>query len=212
MSDRELQGIADGLCALYDLGDAPDVSSFLCDEPTMRGMVGSQVDRGEVLAVVEEDGAAFVGLYLAPRALAALGQRPSFSSWQLAVEGVSHLVYLGFRAASDEPVSELELELQAEVDKWALGLLGRNPLEGWGVPLLGARSRSLRHGLFATAEFIDPVGSERGDRYRLANRVAGSFAERLERRFVARGLRDPLVRDLRRFYRRGLRDKLELVR
>lgn len=205
-----LQRIADDLCALYDTDAAPEVEAFLCDEPTMRRVVGEDVDRGEVLAVLEEEGAAFVGLYVAPEAVAALTQGPSFGAWQLAVEGVSHLVYLGFRASRDEPVSALELELQAEVDKWALGLLGQNPLEGFGVPLLRARSRSLRRRLFS-AEFLDEPGTEKGDRYRTASRVAGRFVEGLESRHlgVAVGAREPLVRDLRRFYRRGLRDKLE---
>ncbi len=210
----ELQRIADELSALYDTPRLPDVTSFLCDEATMRQAVGPEVERGEVLAVLEEAGTSFVGLYVAADVLDALGPNESFRTWQLAVEGVSHLVYLCFRADRDESVSALELELQAEVDKWALGLLRprheAHPLAGWGAPRL-AQSRSLRRRLFADARFLDEPGTEVGDRYRAANRIAAGFVEGLE----ARHLRhvDPsgeraLVGELRRFYRDGGANKL----
>ncbi len=35
-----------------------------------------------------------------------------------ALEGVSHFVYLAWNAGHDKPVSLLELEMQAEVDKY----------------------------------------------------------------------------------------------
>jgi hypothetical protein len=218
-----LQRIADELSALYDTPRLPDVAAFLCDEATMRHAVGPEVDRGEVLAVLEEDGVSFVGLYVAAEVLDALAeeeradedfQRQRFRTWQLAVEGVSHLVYLCFRADRDESVSALELELQAEVDKWALGLLRprmeAHPLAGWGAPRL-AQSRSLRRRLFADARFLDEPGTEAGDRYRAANRIAAGFVEGLEARHLRHvdgaGER-ALVGELRRFYRDGGANKL----
>lgn len=218
----ELQRIADELCALYDTPAVSDVAAFLCDEATMRRAVGLEVERGEVLAVLEEDGVSFVGLYVAADVLEGLGSRASFSHWQLAVEGVSHLVYLCFRAERDETVTALELELQAEVDKWALGLLRpraeANPLAGWGAPML-ARSRSLRRSLFADAQFLDPAGSEVGDRYRAANRIAARFVEGLETRHLRQIERNErpdtgaraLVGELRRFYRDGGSTKLAVA-
>jgi hypothetical protein len=205
----ELQGIADRLASLYDTPPLEDVSAYLCDEATMRAVVGEDVERGEVLAVLEEGGSAFVGLYVASDVVDALASSPSFAAWQLAVEGISHLVYLSFRAGGDESVSALELELQAEVDKWALGLFDHHPLEGWGVPLLRARSQSLRRRLFADVSFLDEPGTEKGDRYRTASRAAARYVEGLEARWLGRSERRPLVTELRRFYRRGLRDKLE---
>ncbi len=54
----------------------------------------------------------------------------NFADFCLAVEGVSHFVYVALRAAGDRPVSPLELELQAEVDKFACCRLvaGADPL------------------------------------------------------------------------------------
>ncbi len=174
----------------------------MCSEDVARRAVGDAVDRGEVLIVRESGQGADVGLYLHADALeAGTAQQRAWVQ-----EGVSHLVYLLFRATHDQRVSELELELQAEVDKYALQLL-----EGWGVGLIRARSAMLRRSLFAQVSFIDDVRSERGERYRKANEVASSYTLELEYRFVRRGDMTGLSHELRRFYRRGLRDKLESV-
>ena len=47
----------------------------------------------------------------------------NFADFCLAVEGVSHFIYVALRAADDRGVSQLELELQAEVDKFACCVL-----------------------------------------------------------------------------------------
>jgi hypothetical protein len=101
-------------------------------------------------------------------------------------------------------VSELELELQAEVDKWALGVLaGRpmHPLEGFGVGLVRERSLLMRRRLFGGAVLRDEPGSERGQRYERAIRLAHRYTEGLERSHVRRGNLEGLVGELRSFYR-----------
>jgi hypothetical protein len=129
---------------------------------------------------------------------------PDFPAVCLATEGVSHFLYLSFRADNDEQVSQLELELQAEVDKYAAGLLAGN-----GVGAIRARSRALRERLFYRARFLDPPETAEGQRYRLAHRAAARYAAALEARYVDRGRIDELWAELRRFYRMGMRQKLE---
>src|SRR5690606_22268107 len=94
-----------------------------------------------------------------------------FEAACLATEGVSHFLYVIFRARSAGQVSQLELELQGEVDKYAAGMFGVwagapnpdvDPLVGNGVGAwLGRRrreawldrSRLIRQRLFHTAQF-----------------------------------------------------------
>jgi len=76
---------------------------------------------------------------------------------------------------------------------------------------LWSRSRRLRRRLFEEAAFLDPSGSERGERYRLATKVAGAYARFLEQRFVEAHDLGSLTRELRRFYRLGEREKLDHV-
>ncbi|HJL00042.1 MAG TPA: hypothetical protein RMH85_28360 [Polyangiaceae bacterium LLY-WYZ-15_(1-7)] len=206
---RVLRRVQERLAALYDV-DPPDLGAFLCEEATVRAIADAELARGELLLVLEEEDGVFVALWVDDAAVEAFerGAPPATPAWEQVTEGVSHFVYLAFREANEEAVSQLELEVQAEVDKYAVAML-----EGWGAGLVRAReregrSRALRQALFEEAEFIDPAGSERGERYRVANRVAGRFAAQLEARFVAENDRAGLVTELRRFYRKGQRGKL----
>lgn len=220
-----LRAIQGRLGAIYDVELALDVDDFVCDEETARALGGEDATRrGEVLFVVPEaEGGARVALFVEPTARelagdAWLGEAASFRRACLATEGVSHFVYLAFRADHEQPVSELELELQAEVDKWALGVLAPyegqpHALAGRGAGLLALRDRSrrLRERLFARARFLDPPGTERGDRYRAAVRLAARYARALEADIIDRGDLGALTRELRRFYRLGAREKIERI-
>jgi hypothetical protein len=160
-----------------------------------------------------------VGLYVAPGALDQLARaedplaRGPFEAWCLAAEGVSHFVYLFFRHQGGDSVSQLELEVQAEVDKYAAALLRGGPsheqlLAGNGVGLFVARSRALRRRLFAGQELLDAPGTTEHDRYVLAMETAGRYAASLEERYVRRGDTSGLLTELRRYYRSSPREKL----
>ena len=72
-----------------------------------------------------------IGLYLDDSALANLENNDpnrglgdhNFADFCLAVEGVSHFIYVALCAAANRQVTALELELQAEVDKFVSCLL-----------------------------------------------------------------------------------------
>lgn len=213
------------LAALYDLETRLDVDDFVCDDETARAIGGEDATRrGEVLFVVEHGDEARVALWLEPGAREAasldawLEHSERFRACCLAAEGVSHFVLIAFRAEHADPVSELELELQAEIDKWALGLLAPfddadrdRLLAGHGVGLVALRDRSrrLRERLFGEVAYLDAAGTERGDRYRAATRLAARYVRALEHRHVENGRIDALARELRRFYRLGARQKIE---
>jgi hypothetical protein len=115
------------------------------------------------------------------------------------LEGVSHFVYIAERARTGLPATQLELELQAEVDKFVLLALE--------TPFEPRRSKDVHFRLYECARFLDPPGSEAYERYRLANDLAA--------RFVARVLdkQEPVTMqaELRRFYRLGQTGKISLA-
>lgn len=215
------------LSALYDLELELDVTRFLCDEAEARALGGEDATRrGEVLFVRSDDDGAAVSLYVDAAALSLahdegwLGSGDRFRACCLATEGLSHLVYVAFRDLHEHEVSELELELQAEVDKWAMALLApwrgidrARLLAGRGVGLvqLRDRSRRLRARMFSDVSFLDDPGTERGDRYRAATRLAARYSRTLEHTLLATGRIDDLARELRRFYRLGAREKIERI-
>jgi hypothetical protein len=93
-------------------------------------------------------------------------------------------------------VSALELELQAEVDKFACCLLLQRSCD------------DLRRRLFQDVRFADDLDAAERDRYRTANGQADRYAETLERRFVRADRLDDMLDELRRFYRLPLGGKL----
>ena len=118
----------------------------------------------------EEDGGVALGLFLDDAVMAAaaaadphhrrprLVARAALSALACAAEGVSHFVYLATRAAAGRPVSLLELEVQAEVDKFALLLLHL-----WRRGLRRT-SRALRRRLFERVRYhahLDAGGARR---------------------------------------------------
>ncbi len=194
--------IQGGLERLYQLDRVADVEAFVS--------AAEEGEREGLMVRMAEDGAVEMSLRLPP-----LG-RPEFdllSGKDLdplcqIIEGVSHFVYLAARAREDRRTTQLELEVQAEVDKYVvlIGVLG-----GVDEP----RSARLRGRLYDDVSFTFAEGTEIGDRYRIANHVAARFVRRLERKYLQRRPDGPRVgdlhRELRHFYRLGQEEKLRLA-
>src|SRR5690606_20783749 len=121
----------------------------------------------------------------------------------LAVEGVSHFIYTVCCARAERPISQLELELQAEVDKYVTCLLTAAPE--------AELSAVLRRRLFADAAYEPDLDDEEQDRYRVANDNAHRYATWLEDTFVSRRRIPEMLAELRRFYRQGLAAKLSMI-
>jgi hypothetical protein len=201
--------------AIYAV-EAPRVEAFLVGTEAARAAGCVPRAPEELLVVEEEDGVA-LGLYLAPGIIAAaagadphdprprLTARGALRDVACAAEGISHFVYLATRAAAGRSVSLLELEVQAEVDKFALLLLH---LWRRGLRRMSA---SLRRRLFERVRYHAWLGAEERARYVEANRLGGGYARWLEDRFIEEADIDGLLRELRRTYRRGGGEKLSYL-
>ena len=106
------------------------------------------------------------------------------------LEGVSHFLYFTY---FDRPVTAIELEIQAEVDKYVV-LRTMS-----GMPDLVDR-------LFSDVN----IDASLPDRYRVANREGRRYARWLESRF-ARGEGASAIEDARRLYRKPLAQKLDHI-
>ena len=198
--------------AIYGV-EAPRVERFLVGSDAARAAGHAPRAPEELLVVEEQDGVA-LGLYLAPAVVAGaagadphdrrprLTARGALRSVACAAEGVSHFLYLATRAAAGGKVSLLELEVQAEVDKFALLVLHL-----WRRGLR-RMSPALRRRLYDRVRYHAWLGAEERARYEEANRLGGGYARWLEGRFVDGANIDGLLRELRRTYRRGGGEKL----
>lgn len=179
---------------LYDLDPAAPVTDFLCSAETARAL-GGDPTRGELVLVAGDAQDLQLAVYLDDEALQAPGA--------LGAEGVSHFLYLVHCHNASRGTSQLELELQGEVDKFAVSFL-----EGNGVGLLRARSEAARRSQFDAPKFIDGENSPLGARYRRAVALAARYTESLERRHLRRGALAAFIVELRAFYRMTEREKL----
>jgi hypothetical protein len=133
--------------------------------------------------VVEGDEAVCVGLYLDPR---------DREDPDAIVEETSHFVCVAWHASQNRPVSRLVLELQSEVDRYAVSrLTGGDPL------------RHFRR--FRWAAWMD---EETRGLYRRAHQAGHRYCRALSRRFPARCDTPGLLAELRRFYRASPEHKL----
>lgn len=184
------------LTRTYGLEEAPPVDDFI--EPI-------EDSRREVLLIREAEDGMEVALHLPRVALEGRG-RASFDELCQVIEGVSHFLFLAERARRELPVTQLELELQAEIDKYVVFVLGPDR------PFEPSRAARIRARLFEAVAYLHPPGTEQGDRYRLANDLASRFAGRLEASFVRRGRFAELWSALRHFYAAGQTEKITMAR
>jgi len=175
-------------------------AGFLVDAEQAQAL-GADPASAEALLVQEVEGALEMGLYLAPHVVAECPSGALGPFCQLA-EGVSHFVYLARSAELARPVSLLELEAQAEVDKFALLLL-----RAWGGGRGGWAAVLHRH-LFDEMHLRPGLSPLERRRYGEANRLARAFCARLLPLCAARRL-ESLLQVLRYAYRLGAAAKLE---
>ncbi len=180
------------LVRYYGLEQQPAIEAFVASD--------ARVSR-ECVLLRERDGQLEVSVYLPPDALTPQGPADVDTLCQL-MEGVSHFVLLAERARRELPTTQLELELQAEVDKFLL----LSEVDRGGRAL--HEVSWLRERLFARVRFLFAHAAEEGKRYRLANRVAGQLAEHLQRRYLKAERLGELKALLRRFYCVSPSDKL----
>ena len=199
-----------GLETLYRVETGVEVGDFVVGTELRDALALARRPR-EQLLVCEEAGEMSLALFIDPAALANLAANdPShrlgdhnLGDFLLAVEGVSHFIYAICCAKVDRPVSHLELELQAEVDKYVACLLTTEPEAN--------NSEQLRHRLFGDVEYEPDLDHDEHARYRAANDNAQRYAAYLEQAFIVPRRIPEMLDELRRVYRQGLAAKLATI-
>lgn len=206
-----LSRVQRGLETLYRLDSELDVGHFLVDEAARDAAGVARSPREQLLLQEDEDGLC-LGLFLAPELMesvrgcetAQLLTGALFGNFMMLVEGVSHFVYVAFKASANQNVSALELELQAEVDKYVTCLLAGEHTE--------QVSTRIRERLYKNIEYDDDLDEHEQERYRLANLKALRYSASLERRYVRSNKVSDMLCELRHFYRLSLPRKMAFIR
>jgi hypothetical protein len=189
-----------------------DVDAYVVDPEVRALMPGARTELPEQLFVREDGDGMELALYVDPKIITTLEKddprarlhEGNLESYCVALEGVSHFVFLAFRAELGRPVTPLELEIQAEVDKFVQAWL---LLRTQGCSLAaGARVLDLK--LFVAYEVREGVASEEVERYHTATRAARRYCSGLAERHAESGEERRIRADVRGYYRSGLAEKL----
>jgi hypothetical protein len=131
------------------------------------------------------------------------------------IEGVSHFVYVAERVRTGRAATQLELEVQAEVDKWVVLAASMHSFDA-------TQSATLRARLYENFVFVheprerdqdrSEADRELAERYRVANDAAHRFVRRLEREYVGLARFGEMHAELWRFFHEGQEEKLRLGR
>lgn len=190
-----------------------DVGAFVVDEATRSEIPGALDGLPEQLFIREDEEGVELALYIDPLILQRLEtdhphlklHAGNLEAYCIALEGVSHFVFLTWRAQLGRPVTALELEIQAEVDKFVTAwlLIARQ-----GERRLHEIAPTLSRRLFENYDLRESVPSDEVSRYHLASRSARRYCSDLASRFGRDRNERRIRQDVRAFYRRGLSEKL----
>lgn len=209
-----LSQLQDHLTNIYRVDPGYDVNDFLITDPIIAAVLGegSLIPETEesVLLREDEDGLA-LSVFLDDAMLSRLKESNPLQELQVeqlndlwtVLEGISHFNYIAWRARKNRHVSLLELEMQAEVDKFVSTLF--LALHQEDSDLAG----KLHGRLFDNVSFNPRLSEDQRERYTTANNYAARFCHGFRKR-LSRNSREGL-HELRHFYRLSQRDKISHI-
>lgn len=198
-----LKTIQQHLQSLYQLHLEQNVEDFLTVTPFREG-AGIQIKSRfaqEALLIRQMGNEIELGLFISPAILLSLQKQNPFQkldnhnlkNFMIAVEGVSHFIYLVMKVKLNQPVSQLELELQAEIDKYLLvGFLffqHQGKIPGF-----------LFSYLFENFRCTPFLNQEAKFRYLEANRLATKFCAYLDQNYLRYQNWPKAIEQARHFY------------
>lgn len=191
---------------IYGVSVREDVADYLITDPELARQLDTSVDARTVKekVLVSQNGEEVgITLYLDPGIVGRLVEddpvrslhEGNLDDYLLVLEGVSHFLYLAWHIAAERDVTLMELEMQAEVDKYVLTSI-----------LLRLQQRDyapahLHSVLFDQPSYDSELRPHELARYRDANRYAGKYCHQLEHRYRRRRRGDAMLHDLRHFWR-----------
>lgn len=206
-----LASLLSQLDRIYDLELEVRIEEFLISREVCQNLAGDGAT-GSTVVVHQgrEDEEIELGVYIGEETLARLNEldlssgvaSEHFPALCIAIEEVSHFAYLMWNANRDKSVTQLELELQAEVDKFVTSAL-----------LLARKNRQLvpadlMDRLFGDFVLRDGLDFSRRERYLTASSFARTYCSFLVRRFLRGPRVADLLAELRHFYRLTQRGKI----
>lgn len=210
----KLKRIQRHLQHIYEVHVPHNVEDFLVTDRALLESLGDETRKvDEKLLVVQNGEDVELALYLDPDIIERLREddptlrlhHGNIADFCTALEGVSHFLYLTWNAEYERGVSLLELEMQAEVDKYVSTAMLFGSQGDGKVP------EQLYAWLFSDPVFDESLDEESLKRYRDANYYAGRYCSKIESHFFREKRPGSLMNELRRFYRLPQHHKIRRI-
>ncbi len=204
------------LQSIYELDVDHNIENFVLTNKSIANhfcQLSSNLNTRERLLVHQDEEGLNLSLYLEKELLdyylhsnplSNLGGH-NIQEFCIVLEGISHFLYLVWNASYDRSVTLLEMELQAEVDKFIMLI---DCLERQSIPSTAGQVTRL---LFENNIYHSDLSGEELQRYIYAARYARQYCRRLEECYVGQGDRRGLLSELRKFYRLTKPGKLDRI-
>lgn len=209
-----LAALQNYLCNIYRVEPGHDVRDFLVTDPRLARMLAGESlipDTDESVLLAQDDDGMALSVYLDSQMLERLERDNPMQTLKISglndlwtvLEGISHFNYLVWSAGRDRSVTLLELEMQAEVDKFvSTWLMAQdqdeckfaNRLHGW---------------LFDRVSFKPELSEDQQERYKTANDYAARFCHGLLKRLRSDCIKT--LHELRYFYRLTQTEKISHI-
>lgn len=209
-----LSQLQDHLKGIYRVDPGYDVSDFLITDPELARLLAGDAmltNSDESVLVKQDDQGLALSVYLDQGLLQRLNASNPMHGLhidQLAdlwtvLEGVSHFNYIAWSARKNRRVSLLELEMQAEVDKFVSALfLARQQKDN---EIVG----NIHRWLFDDISFNPALTEDQQERYNTASNYAARYCHGLHARLSNNNYDE--LRNLRQFYRLNQREKISHI-
>lgn len=185
----------------YDIDPPYSISEFVCHSAqTDTGSLNCKGTTPEML-VYREDGTNLdISLFLNPSLLTDICTETYKQSWTgnlfdngcIVLEGASHFLYMVFNAHYDRQVSMLDLELQAEIDKFLFAVLDTRYSDA---------PDKLLHRLFCEVSYREDLSDALRHRYQQANDLAHSYCQWLHDTYELKSNNKSLLTEVGKIYR-----------
>lgn len=207
------------LQTIYQLPQDLSIEDFLINQETLEKLkkqpchLPSTLNHKGLMLLFPEEDELSLAIYLNDQVLHNLHRHDPFLGLNeknildfcIMAEEVSHFIYATWKARHSIQITKLELELQAEVDKFVLCTLYCTHHE------TGINSLSLKELLFETFSIEKELPVESRNRYSTASKLALHYCHFLERNFIKKDHLPKMMEELRRFYRHGQTGKISHI-
>lgn len=212
-----LEQVQNQLEYLYGIGLSERAQNYLINRKQalkyFQAHSGEKIPK-ELLLVRQNGGDTLhIALFLDVKLLANLARHNPFESLNdknlsdfcVLIEGVSHFVYFLWKAHRRQNITQLEMELQAEIDKFLMLFFYLRSGGERGF------SNQIFEALFEDFKLFESLSQEREERYLTASSLAVRYCHSLKSRYMGNEKVEQLLSEIRQFYNYSQEEKIKHI-